>query len=124
MEVKYEDLSPIQKSILCNGCGPKALGNIRPPQFIFIASCDHHDFKYWLGCTEADRIKADYQFYEAMKLDVQNASKWKHMHYYVWAWIYYIAVRIGGSIAFHHADNQRTMEDVIVCVEKKLEKKD
>ena len=55
--LKYRDLTEEQKKFVCNGCGGKS-GWINPPEFLFNASCNHHDFLYWRGCTEADVLKA------------------------------------------------------------------
>lgn len=82
------------------------------PDFIFGASCDHHDFNYWLGCTEADRFKADRQFYEEMKKDARSVAWFRRPLLLFLAWRYYRAVRRWGGWAFHYADRQRTREDL------------
>ena len=48
--LKYSDLTPAQKQHIRNGCGGKG-GWINPLDFIFNASCNHHDFLFWLGCS-------------------------------------------------------------------------
>lgn len=83
------------------------------PEFFFHASCDHHDFNYWLGCTEADREKADNEFYEAMKQDV--GWKWWRLPL---AWTYYMAVRICGGACFHYADRERDENDLAAAMEE------
>jgi endogenous inhibitor of DNA gyrase (YacG/DUF329 family) len=66
--IRYEDLTEDQKERICNGCGPKA-GWVPVPEFFCHASCDKHDFSYWIGGTEEDRHKADDGFLRAMLVD-------------------------------------------------------
>lgn len=102
-KVRYGDLNQQQKKHICNGCGEK--GSIfNPPDWIFTASCDHHDFNYTIGNTESDRNKADSQFYKAMKVDAGNLES-KRWLAYVMAWFYYAAVRLmGWRSAFNYKD--------------------
>lgn len=100
----------IEMEIL-NGCGGKG-SYINPPDWLFTASCYHHDFNYWLGGDERDRKKADKQFYDAMRKDVKRASWWKRPWYRLMAWSYYRAVRLFAKSHFHYADVERTLEDL------------
>lgn len=111
--LRFSDLTDAQKELLCNGCGPKGWGGMRPPQFLFEASCDQHDFYYWRGGNKKDRKKADKDFYAAMKIDAKNAAWYKRPHYYAWAWGYYTAVRVGGRTCFTYLDEMRVMEDLL-----------
>jgi len=106
--LKYKQLNSSQKKSICNGCGGKG-SFIKVPNFLFEASCNHHDFKYWLGCTENDRKKADNSFYEWMKVDISNAKWYKKPYYHVWAFTYYLAVRAFGSKFFHYSKSQRIL---------------
>jgi hypothetical protein len=65
MTLRFRDLEPEERALICNGCGGKGHW-FNPPDWLFKASCDHHDFNYWLGHTEEDRRRADWQFYVAM----------------------------------------------------------
>ncbi len=110
--LRYRNLTDEEKNAITNGCGAKG-GFISVPNFIFRASCRHHDFNYWLGNTEDDRRKADRQFYEAMKRDAAMVrSFWKRLYYRAWAWIYYKAVTHFGVRYFNYADQQKTWEDL------------
>jgi Prokaryotic phospholipase A2 len=113
-EIRFGNLTDTQRKLICNGCGKKG-GWLKPPQFFFKASCDHHDFNYWLGYQESDREKADLQFYEAMKEDAITAESWivKKFHLLM-AWIYYRAVRCRGDSdgVFHKGKRYRTKEDL------------
>jgi len=77
------------------------------PEFFCHASCDHHDFNYWLGCTEEDRKKADDQFYTEMQRDA-TGNPWRQMV----AWLYYQFVRRFGVAYFHYADKERDAIDL------------
>ena len=110
--IRYRDLTPEQKKVVCNGCGPKGLF-IKPPDFMFKASCNHHDFNYWVGCNKLHRKKADLQFYKEMLKDAGDSK-----YYRLWAQAYYRAVRIGGIFCFHWAKKQRTLEDLLILISK------
>ena len=104
--MKYKDLTPNQKRIICNGCGGKG-SKVPVPEFLFHASCNHHDFEYWRGCTKEDRRKADVNFYREMLRDAKGASWIKQPYYKLWAWIYFRAVRMFGGKFFHYSMAQR-----------------
>ena len=103
--IKYSQLTDKQKKAICNGCGGKG-GWVKPPNFLFKASCNQHDFYYWRGGSEEDRLKADDSFYEAMLVDV-SCSVW----YKTVAYIYYIAVRLCGSKYFNYGA-MKTLKDL------------
>ncbi len=115
-KIRFRDLTPAQVKCISNGCGGKGSA-IPVPQFIFTASCDHHDFNYWLGYREEDRKLADDQFYQAMKNDYKKMLEdkvvgwFKYNFYKAWAYIYYQAVRLKGKEFFHYGDSERTRED-------------
>jgi hypothetical protein len=109
--IRYRDLTVEQRAIICNGCGPKGRW-IPIPDFCFHASCDHHDFNYWIGCTWRDRLKADNQFYREMRRD----AGWD-LKYQLWALIYYIFVRLFGAAGFHFADVERDRADLAAIMD-------
>jgi len=75
--------------------------------------CDHHDFNYWLGGTEADRRKADWQLYkEGFKRAEWNPVKQSAVM------IYYTAVMTCGWSCFHYADKERDMDDLLEIMNK------
>ena len=109
--LRYRDLTPEQKAEICNGCGGKG-GFIDPPEFLFHASCNQHDFYYWRGGTEEDREKVDNAFYRYMQLDIANEdSRIKRIYYEVLAYLYYKAVRVFGKRYFSYG-KQKTAEDL------------
>ena len=105
--VPYEDLTPAQRQEICNGCGGKG-GIVKPPHRIFFrTSCNHHDYGYWKGCTEADRKAADQMLRKKMNEDVATLPWLKRIRYRPWCWVYYMAVRAAGGRFFHYADKKR-----------------
>jgi endogenous inhibitor of DNA gyrase (YacG/DUF329 family) len=110
-KVRYRDLTEYQKAIICNGCGPKG-GWVPIPEFFCHASCDHHDFNYWLGGNERARLKADNQFYKEMRKD----AKWSLWKVSV-VLTYYLAVRICGFTCFHYG-KERDMDDLMAILDK------
>lgn len=98
---RYRNLTPEQREKLCNGCGPKG-GWIPVPEFRFSASCDQHDMNYIIGGEEADRLKADFEFYSAMKNDIMRLPWYRKPGAHIIAWTYYRAVRLCGKTCFHY----------------------
>ena len=107
----FSALTATQRMAICNGCGAKG-GPFDPPDFLFSASCDRHDYSYWIGHTEPDRIRADYGFYLAMVRDANAAGWYGRWFFRIMAWVYYRAVRRWGAPYFHYADRPRTAEDL------------
>lgn len=116
--LKYSDLTQKQKDFLSNGCGAKG-GIINPPDFIFKASCGHHDFRFWIGCSWKHFFKANKDFYKWMRVDIKEANiRWyKKAYYHTWAFSYFSAVNIFGVCCFNFSDRQRTLEDLIKLME-------
>ena len=112
--IRYRDLTEEQKSLICNGCGPKG-GWIPVPEFFCHASCDHHDFNYWIGHTILDRLKADLQFYKEMRRDAGCDPIKLSI-----ALTYFLAVRACGQPSFHYADKERDENDLATCLENKI----
>jgi len=111
LTLRYEHLTTPQRVRLCNGCGPKARW-LPVPDFMFEASCDRHDFSYWLGATEDDRRIADYGFYLALCRDADRHAAPRRWWLRALAWSYYRAVRMFGGPCFHYAEAKRGWEDL------------
>lgn len=111
--VRFRDLTSEERAQVCDGCGAKANGKLIP-DWCFTASCDHHDFNYWRGCTESDRKDADQGLYEAMRFDAARLAWWKRPLAYFSAWLYYRAVRDYGASYFHYAAHRRGRESLNV----------
>ena len=100
-ELRFDDLTDIERRAICNGCGGKG-GLVRPPQFRFGASCDEHDFGYWVGGDEARRRWCDARFFGAMVTDAVLLPLWRRPAHLLLAWIFYRAVRLCGRRFFHY----------------------
>jgi len=110
--IRYRHLTPDERSVVCNGCGPKG-GFFPVPEFVFTSACDQHDFNYFLGSTRAQRKKADLQFLAEMIAEAAGVKK------YIWlARIYYRAVRWFGVFCFHWSRRQRTKRDLKAYLKK------
>ena len=107
----YDALSAAMVEQICNGCGGKG-GPVDPPEWRFHDSCQRHDFDYWLGGTEDDRLRADKAFYADMQLACHLRKQWwQRPWYYTMAWVYYRAVRHCGGGYFHYG-SRRTWADL------------
>ncbi len=109
---RWRYLTYDERKIIANGCGGKG-GFFNPPEYLFTASCNAHDFNYWLGCSKEDRAKADAQFLDAMLADAQQAKRWWTR---LWlkgaAYRYFWAVRAIGWRFFTFADVEQGWDEV------------
>jgi len=99
-------------NFICNGCGAKGGWIPIPHGKFFEDSCNHHDFRYWIGCREVDRLKTDWQFLEAMLDHVNDLPFRKRWIYRLWAKLYYQSVRRFGTDCFNYAPKKRDKEDL------------
>ena len=128
-QVAYDDLTPHEKDLcrkagIINGCGPKyGWINWLVPDVIFglhiEEDCNDHDFRYWIGCTEEDRLRADQELGDRIWKRAQEKTvawyrRWMRPFYYAAAWTYYRAVRRLGAYSdlFYRGPQQRTREDL------------
>jgi len=107
--VKFEDLTKAEKKDICNGCGGKG-GWIKPPLAAFFKTdCDHHDYGYWKGNTEAHRKQCDKKLKESMKKDCDKLPWYKQPLYRPWCYLYYRGVRVVGADYFYYGKIQRSI---------------
>lgn len=109
--IRFVDLTEEQEAVICNGCGPKG-GWVPVPEFMFHASCDHHDFRYWKGGSEADRKDADHDFLIEMLKDAGDDPGKQTI-----AITYWMAVRLFGAFCFHYSDKERDEKDLAIFME-------
>lgn len=112
---EYYKLTPDQKADLLNGCGPKGWGWIVPDRFILIGvnfheACQVHDFFYQTGLP---KIEADNVFLENMQEASESAYTGCRWIAYRFAFLYYLAVKIGGAGAYNRAKKRRLVMDFI-----------
>jgi hypothetical protein len=101
---KFEDLTEKEIAEICNGCGGKG-SYVKPPHAVFFnASCNHHDYGYWKGGTEADRKTCDDKFYSEMVKDCKVLPWYKWLRYRPWCYLYYLAVRKWGKKYFYYSN--------------------
>ena len=112
--MRYQDLTPMQKAHICNGCGPK-WSIVKAPAFIFVENCNRHDFGYWLGAPfgfrRIKRLEEDIQFLLGNLKDVEKQPKEMWSVYYKNAYRYFQAVRLFGWTAFNWGP-MKTQEDL------------
>ncbi len=109
MAVTLADLTPYQRSKICDGCGGKTWRNL--PQWHSRATCDAHDLAYWLGGDENDRSAADRGLLNGMIRDAAERPWWQQPWYRTMAWVYYLGVCNQGVNFFRYAA-KRTLADV------------
>ena len=82
------------------------------PEFFCHASCDHHDFRYWVGGDEAARELADHEFLVAMLVDAGDDPTKQTI-----AFTYWMAVRMFGSMFFNYTEHPRDEIDLKFAME-------
>lgn len=104
---EYWELTPEQKKMLCNGCGPKLplISWLIPETCWFCdirEACHIHDFMYHIGETPKDKEDADKAFLINMYsiIEAQTKNKWLKKLRKIRARNYYRAVRDFGRKAF------------------------
>lgn len=102
-DLTKEEQDSFLNSPECNGCWGKG-GFIKPPlRAFFKASCNIHDWWYYVGGTELDRKERDLGFLKYMKQDclwIRNLAK--RYFFLMWAYLYYFAVRQFGWKYFNY----------------------
>lgn len=107
---KLEDLEDCDRSYIVNGCGGKG-GWVPVPNFQFKASCDRHDFGYWVGGDKKQRLYCDARFFGAMVTDAALLPPWKRPAHLLLSYVYFRAVRCFGG-KFFHQGTPRVQADV------------
>lgn len=105
---RYSKLTEAEKQHLkdigeLNGCGGKG-GWFNPPNFFWLADCDHHDYKFLVGGCLKEYFIANWQFFVAMIYDVNNKAiktVWPFSQvifaiFFLIAFNYFIAVNLFG----------------------------
>ena len=108
--LKFEDLTAEQLDYLVDDCGKPGVLDV--PDFVFNIACERHDFDYWSGCTQNDRLDADLRMNRLMREAIASEPWYRRVWLYPVASTYYWAVRIGSAKYFYIGPNKRTLEDL------------
>ena len=113
MAIKFEDLSEEQIICLWNGVGSDTIP-IKPFQLVFGKASIKHDFEYYCGGEESDRLKADKEFlYNCLTAAGSN------LYYKFMAYVYYYALRLlGNKGAFEFGPKAETWEEIFDRIKK------
>lgn len=104
----FSDLTPEERLEYGNGCGGTAK-ILNVPDFVFTASCRHHDFNYERGGWPWHKVKADWDFFAHMWSD---SKKWWH---YAVSVIYFLGVLLNPIAWFMFTYGRwRTKEEIIL----------
>ncbi|WP_026470362.1 hypothetical protein [Alkanindiges illinoisensis] len=112
----YKDATPEQLAKICNGVGPSwAPAPIRKAMtmlsdwFFNSASWQHHDFGYYIGCTEEERAEYDRKFFEAMLIDCRQLPWHKKANGYSLSCCFYASVRVFGRASFYYGQDYQPL---------------
>jgi len=111
---EYWKLTPEAKAEIASGCGPGDIGDYFVPDKIWGVNvnpcCNIHDYMYYIGETEDDRVVADRVFLNNMVRIVvgKTRSRWLLKLRLRTVRIYYSAVREFGGPAFWDSKNKET----------------
>jgi len=101
MKQKFNTLTPMQRLRFGNGC-------TFVPDFIFTASCQHHDFNYCRGGNVLDKLQSDLDMCRYMWADSH-----KLWHYAV-AVLYFMGLTfLPISYFFFTYGHWRTLEEIL-----------
>ena len=119
---KFSDLTPEEKESFSNGLGPwwfpdwlRSFITKWASWFFEDASWRHHDFGYFIGCDEFDRLRCDRKFKDAMLRDAWSQPKYRIIRIPLalfLAWAFYFAVRTFGRRSFQYRDRYATLEEI------------
>jgi hypothetical protein len=104
----YKNANTEIKAQICNGCGPSGWKAGIIPDTVWglciSEACNIHDWMYFVGRTEADRLQADVLFLENLNALIEEKTKWGIMKFLrkMRAKTYYTAVRKFGQKHFKH----------------------
>lgn len=110
--LQFEDLTKKQIDYFWNGVGSQHYC-IDPPDFIFGQPSKVHDFLYWLGGDDSDRIVADEIFFQDCMFEITK-EKWfvrRVFYYFVLEW-YVLVLKILGKKSFEYGKKADSWEEL------------
>ena len=112
----YSDATPEQLQRICNGVGPswapppiRKLMTSLSGWFFNSASWQHHDFGYYIGCTEKERAEYDAKFFDAMRNDARQQPFLKMITALNLSLFFYISVRCFGWLSFYYGQHYQNL---------------
>lgn len=112
MKPTFSDLTAEQQATYGNGCGLSARF-LNVPDFIFTASCRHHDFNYERGGHIGYKIKADWDFFARMLDDALWYDEYKCGYVFI-SCIYFIGVVLNPISYFAFSYGRwRSIEEIL-----------
>jgi len=111
MAIEFEQLTEEQVNFIWNGVGSKHFF-IDPHDLIFKEPSKLHDFLYWRGGNEEDKIKADLIFYKNCKKKCYEHRGLARIFYLSAAWVYYQTLKLLGKYAFEYGEKAQTWEEI------------
>ena len=112
--ILVHELTPFQKSVICNGVGPKNCPFLcwLIPEFTFHRAADQHDLDYWQGGGIRGKVMADARFCSKCLLSAGRENTWPRALAIVsLSFIYFSAVALGGWLCFYWG-KRRTRADL------------
>jgi len=104
-KLELNKLTPKQyeyfKTHIYNGVGSDHFF-INPHDLIFKLAAEAHDFAYWRGGTDEDRVISDKIYLRDSLSAIRLQPRWKRIFYYPIAYIYYFFLTIFGRFAFEY----------------------
>jgi len=117
--LKLVDLTPSQRKVICNGCGPANWGRMSRfiPQFVFKEAGDQHDLAYWEGGGLLDKFGADLQFLVDELSATLRQPKRSWPKYAFWAFVYFGLLIV--AVRSFKWGRPRTTEDLALIIEER-----
>ena len=118
--LELEDLTPEQYQYFLrnvwNGVGSQEYA-IKPPELCFALPSVRHDFYYWRGGTEADRLAADRRFLADALVEARRYRGVQRAFYVNAAYLYFYGLRALGTKAFEYGERPcQTWDELLARV--------
>ena len=101
----YHSLSDDEKSLICNGAGPRGKGWLVPDTMYGLSvkeAANIHDYSYHIGVTHRDKLWADIYFLVNLVITIMDARAGRLVTWWRLkrALVYFLAVWRHGDSAF------------------------
>jgi hypothetical protein len=121
MSIRFRDLTPEQLAFVWNGFGSQQF-SYNPPSFCFLDASKFHDFGYYRGGNELDRLAIEFRFLkECLNACVSSKENYKYIPI---AFIYFIILLFVGPFVFEYGKKADSWELIEGRVKKDKESQD